>query len=185
MRLYRCLYTTFGSYELLNLKRRFDIALYYHKWFSPFVQDLHLDPTFVRQEMVAAEFVLNALANVADLFQRIERDLRATGRYFRSNLGQFSDPLEGIDFVREIGVPISRRADLKRQSGLFNAARLQGLELLGDTADGVPRVPIPLSRFAGRDPLVTVPSESLSHPEEGDLGLAGATRKERAHDAGT
>lgn len=185
MRLYRCLYATFGSYELLNLKRRFDIALYYHKWFSQFVQDLHLDPAFVRQEMAAAKFVLNALANVADLFQRIDRDLQVTDQYYRSNLGKFSDPLEGVDFVREVGAPMSRRADLKRQSAVFNAVRLQGLELLGDSADGVPRVAIPLSRFAAREPLVASPSVSLSHAQEGDLGLAGASRKGRVHDAGS
>lgn len=154
MRVYRGLYPILGSYELFRVKWQLDIALYYHMWVSQYLRDLHLDADFVREEVERADLVLNTLANFADLFQTMVDRFRETGRYHRLNLGQFADPLEGVDFVRDIGHPVPRRLELKRQSEIFNTVRLRALELLGEDAARVPRGPVPLSRFGQRRSLL-------------------------------
>jgi len=54
--------------------------------------------------------------------------------------------------MRDVGLPRSRRAVLKRQQETFNHVRALGLDLLeGRTA---PRSPIPLTAFFSQRPLV-------------------------------
>ena len=154
MRLYRGLYSTLGSYELLKVKWQLDGALYYHLWVSQYMQDLHLNEQFMRQQLEEREGVLNLLSNYADCFKDIEQQMRERGDYYRMNTGCFSDGLEGIDFVKEVGLPQSRYAGLKRLNDILNGIRLRLLDLSGSEPNAASRNVIPLSQFLVRRSLI-------------------------------
>jgi flavin-dependent dehydrogenase len=175
MRVYRGLYPILGSYELFRVKWQLDIALYYHMWVAQYLRDRHLDPDFVREEVERADLVLNTLANFAELFQTMVDRFQASGRYHRLNLGQFADPLEGVDFVRDIADPTPRRLELKRQGEIFNRARRRALELLGDAAAGVSRDPVPLSRFGQRRSLLADVGAPVGPRVESPVAVEEAT----------
>jgi len=151
MRLYRGLYGVLGSYELMQLKWNLDLPSYYNLWVTPVLQNRHLDPEFLREQLRLQPLLLQALGNFAALFRAAEQALRARGEYYRANLGVFYDSVEPIaDLMRDVGLPRSRREVLKRQQQTFNRARARGLDLLeGRSRD---RAPIPLTGFfADRD----------------------------------
>jgi hypothetical protein len=144
MRLYRGLYGTIGSYELMRLKWDFDIASYHNLWVSPFMNGEHLAPAYLRRQLRLRGLVLRVMENFATLFQRAEAELRARDLYYRSNRGVFSYGLEEIDFLEEIGLPRSRKRTLRQAERTFNVVRRNALALLGEE----PGADWPLKAFA-------------------------------------
>ena len=76
MRLYRNLYSLFGSYELLKLKWQLDFPSYYHIWLSEFMQDLHLNEEFLAEKVqeqqplcsMPSRISLNSSKRLNDIF---------------------------------------------------------------------------------------------------------------------
>lgn len=153
MRLYRGLYSTFGSFELLKLKWQFDFALYYHWWLSQYLQDLHLNEDFLRSQLGERDFVFNALTNFADLFKKIEAHIKRNDQYYRFNSDQFSNSFEGMDFVEEVGLPQRGHGQLKRLTEILNRIYLGGLALLDQHTSEKQSDSLPLSRFTSSQPL--------------------------------
>ena len=144
MLLYRNLYSLFGSYELLKLKWQLDFPSYYHIWLSEFMQDLHLNEEFLADKIQEQQPVLNALSNFSQLFQKVERHLHDTTAYYRRNLGQFTNAVEGIDWVEEVGQPQTPRQFFTRLHEIFNRSQEQANQLLGTYKT---EKPLPLSHF--------------------------------------
>ena len=153
MLLYRGQYGLLGSAELMRLKWDFDLGLYYNLWVSSYMQDQHLDAKWLRRELRQERFVLQAMRNFADLFQKAESQLRQEGAYWRSNRGQFSYGLEHIDFVEEVGQPHTRREVLEKTGEIFNSVYLRTHELLGKPDDGAAVEPLPITSFMVDRPL--------------------------------
>ncbi|MDH5585844.1 MAG: tryptophan 7-halogenase [Nitrospirota bacterium] len=131
MHLYHNLYSLFGSYELLKLKFQLDLPLYYHLWLSEFMQDLHLNEEFLANQVQEQQQVLYSLSTFSQLFQKVERHLQKTKAVYRGNLGNFTDALEGIGWVREIGQPLDSEQSLTRLRGIFHRGYEQANDLLG------------------------------------------------------
>jgi hypothetical protein len=144
MRLYRNIYSIFGSYELLKLKWQLDFPSYYHIWLSEFMQDLHLNEEFLADKIQEQQPVLNALSNFSQLFQKVEQHLHDTKAYYRGNLGKFTNALEGIDWVEEVGQPQTPRQFFTRLHEIFNRSQEQANQLLGVYEM---KKPLPLSHF--------------------------------------
>ena len=151
MRLYRNLYSLFGSYELLKLKWQLDFPSYYHIWLSEFMQDLHLNEEFLAEKVHEQQPVLNALSNFSQLFQKVERHLHDTKTFFRGNLGNFTNAIEGIEWVEEVGQPQTPRQFFSRLHEIFNHSQEQANRLLG--TKGMEN-PLPLSHFLSLQPSV-------------------------------
>ena len=132
MRLYRGLYSTFGSYELMRLKWDFDIASYHNLWVAPYMTERHLDTGFLRRQLRLRKVVLGAMENFAKLFRHAEEELRARGDYHRRNRGTFSYGLENIPFLDQIGLPRSQRQTLEQARDTFNVVRRDARALLGE-----------------------------------------------------
>lgn len=149
MLVYRNLYSTFGSYELLKTKFNFDFGCYLNLWFDPFARDLHLDQRFLESELKKKKEVLAALRNFSDLFQRAEAHLRREGTYHRANLGHYN---VGVDVVRpmidELMTPRKKHLVDQRTEEIFNYGRIEALKLLGETHVDATR-PWRLYEFAG------------------------------------
>jgi flavin-dependent dehydrogenase len=153
MLLYRGQYGLLGSEELMRLKWDFDLALYYNLWVSAYMQDQHLDAAWLRRELRQEPYVLQAMRNFADLFEKARRHLAAEGRYYRGNRGRFSYGLEFIDFVEEVGMPRSRKAVLEKTGEVFNSVYQRTRELLGKPKDAPPAQAMPLTSFMVDRPL--------------------------------
>ncbi len=153
MLLYRGQYALLGSAELMRLKWDFDLALYYNLWVSAYMQDQHLDARWLRRELRQERFVLQAMQNFADLFEKARQKLVAEGRYHRGNRGGFSYGLEFIDFVEAVGMPRPRKAVLEKTGEIFNSVYLRTRELLGKPKDAPPAQPMPLTSFMVDRPL--------------------------------
>lgn len=153
MLLYRGQYGLLGSAELMRLKWDFDLGLYYNLWVSSYMQDQHLDATWLRRELRQERFVLQAMRNFSALFQKAEGQLRREGKYWRSNRGHFSYGLEHIDFVEEVGQPHTRRQVLEKTGEIFNSVYLRTHELLGKADEGATVEPLPLTSFMVDRPL--------------------------------
>lgn len=153
MLLYRNLYSLLGCFDLLRVKWQFDFALYYHVWLSQYMQDLHLQEAFLKQELEDKNLISNALSNFSELFQKVEHHFRTQGLYYQSSSGYFSHALEGIDWVEEVGLPQEVRQKYSRLSEIFNKTRNQALNLLEGSAPDETRPPLPLSRFLTREAL--------------------------------
>ncbi len=151
MRLYRDLYSLFGSYELLKLKWQLDFPSYYHIWLSEYMQDLHLNEEFLAEKVQQQEPVLNALSNFSKLFHKVERHLHVTQTFFRGNLGQFTNAIEGIEWLDDVGQPQTPRQFFTRLHEIFNHSQEQANQLLG-TSQTVK--PLPLSHFLTLQPTV-------------------------------
>jgi flavin-dependent dehydrogenase len=154
MLLYRDLYSLLGSFDLLRLKWQFDFALYYHVWLSQYMQDLHLNEEFLRRQLKEQDFILNALSNFSDLFQKVERQLWARGSYYQSSCGKFANAMEGIAWVEEVGTPQEAHSELNRIHEIFNRTLQHAHDLLEDTTSEAARDPLPLSQFLIRGPLI-------------------------------
>jgi hypothetical protein len=144
MRLYRNIYSIFGSYELLKLKWQLDFPSYYHIWLSEFMQDLHLHEEFLADKIQEQQPVLNALSHFSQLFLKVEQHLHDTKAYYRGNLGNFTNALEGIDWVEEVGQPQTPRQFFTRLHEIFNRSQEQANQLLGIYKM---EKPLPLSHF--------------------------------------
>jgi flavin-dependent dehydrogenase len=144
MLLYRGLYGTVGSYELMHLKWDLDIGCYYNLWVSPYMRDEHLDTRFLRRQLRMQPFVLQALRNFAELFRKVEQNLLERGAFHRANRGHFSYGLKNIDFVERVGEPRSRREVLEATERLFNHVRQGALALLEEER---PAETMPLQHF--------------------------------------
>ena len=130
MYLYRDLYALFGSYELLKLKFQLDLPLYYHIWLSEFMQDLHLDEKFLTNQVQEQQQVLNSLSTFSQLFQKVARHLQETKAFYRGNLGNFTDALEGLEWVSEVGQPLTPQQSVTRLREIFRRSFEQANELL-------------------------------------------------------
>ncbi|MDH5428814.1 MAG: tryptophan 7-halogenase [Nitrospirota bacterium] len=144
MRLYRNLYSLFGSYELLKLKWQLDFPSYYHIWLSEFMQDLHLNEEFLIEKVREQQPVLNALANFSHLFKKVEQHLHDTKSFYRGNLGNFTNAVEGVEWLEEVGQPQTPRQFFSRLHEIFNSCQEQANQLLG-TSETVK--PLPLAHF--------------------------------------
>lgn len=153
MLLYRDLYSLFGSFDLLKMKWQFDFALYYHVWLSQYMQDLHLQEAFLKQELENKTLILNALSNFSDLFRNVEHHMRTQGVYYQSSSGCFSHALQGVNWVEEVGLPREIRHQFTRLSEIFNKTRHQALDLLEGSVPNGTRAPLPLSQFLARGTL--------------------------------
>ncbi len=129
MRLYRNLYPLLGSYPLLKLKWQLDFPLYYHLWLSQYMQDLHLQEDFLRTQLSEQDLILNALSNFSTLFIQLDQHIRANGEYFALNQNQFANAIQGIDWIEQIGTPMSLHQELKRLNQIFNSSRQSALSL--------------------------------------------------------
>jgi hypothetical protein len=147
IRLYRGLYGTIGSYELMHLKWDFDIGSYHNLWVAPYMCDLYTDEEFLRRQLRQRRSVLGALENFAALFRRVEASLHEQGAYRRRNRGAFSHGLEHVDFLPRIGLPRSQRETLEQAARTFNQVRRGALALVGENAD---EEPWPLQAFVTR-----------------------------------
>jgi len=150
MRLYRNLYDPQGSYELTCAKWDFDIASYYNLWTSSYMRDQHLDRDYLETQLRLKPFILQALENFSDLFQRVESALRERGDYFRANTGRFYFGLTNIDFEMEVGTNRSEEEVMQKTEQIFNIVRAQSLYLLGKAPSACAVEPIPLKDFLGR-----------------------------------
>ena len=135
IRLYRGLYGTIGSFELMRLKWDFDIGSYHNLWVSPYMSDLYTDEAFLRRQLRQQRVVLGAMENFARLFRRVEAKLTDEGAYHRRNRGAFSHGLEHIDFLPSVGLPRTRRQTLEQAADTFNQVRRQAFALLGRPAE--------------------------------------------------
>ncbi len=88
--------------------------------------------------------MLNALSNFSQLFQKVEQHLHDTKAYYRGNLGNFTNALEGIDWVEEVGQPQTPRQFFTRLHEIFNRSQEQANQLLGIYKM---EKPLPLSYF--------------------------------------
>ena len=144
MLLYRNLYSLLGSYELLKLKWQLDFPSYYHIWLSEFMQDLHLNEEFLIEKIHEQQPVLNALSNFSQLFQKVERHLHDTKAFYRGNLGKFTNAVEGVEWVKEVGQPQTPRQFFSRLHEIFNGCQEQANQLLGTSKS---EYPLPLAHF--------------------------------------
>lgn len=153
MLLYRGQYGLLGSAELMRQKWDFDLGFYYNLWVASYMQDLHLDPAWLRRELRQSRFVLRAMANFSSLFRRVEARLREDGHYYRGNRSGFHYGLEHIDFVEEVGRPRSRRRVLEKTAEIMNAVYQRTARLVAKGEDAVPGAPLPLTAFVAELPL--------------------------------
>src|SRR5208337_1623622 len=85
-----------GSYEIMRMKWDLDVGSYYNMWVAAYMQDMHLDPTFLEQQLSWQPFLLQGLTNFAHLFRSVEAHLRERGALQRGNRGRFSSGLENV-----------------------------------------------------------------------------------------
>ncbi len=140
--LYKNLYPTLASYELLKLKWEFDIACYYNLWCAPYFHDEHLDLQALRGELRRKDFVIQGLENFSALFQRLEAGFRRQGLLHRRNLGHATHSISTIGFLDDLRTPRPRRQVLRTTEAIFNATRTAALDLLADLGE----TPVPGER---------------------------------------
>jgi flavin-dependent dehydrogenase len=153
--LYKDLYPTLSSYELLLLKWEFDIACYYNLWCAPYFHDEHLDLKKLQGELRRKEFVLQGLENFSRLFQRLVAGFRRQGLLHRRNLGAATHAISTIGFLDDLRTPRPRKQVLRTTEAIFNATRARALDLLadlGETPNPAERT-LPLYEFLLASPL--------------------------------
>jgi len=135
MYLYRDLYSLLSSYELFKLKFQWDLPLYYHIWLSEFMQDLHLNEEFLANQIQGQQQALNSLSTFSQLLKRVERHLQGTQSLYRSNLGNFTDAFEVIDWIKEVGQPPTPQQSVTRLRKIFRRSFEQANDLLETRSD--------------------------------------------------
>ncbi len=130
LHLYRDLYSLLSSYELFQLKFQWDLPLYYHIWFSEFMQDLHLNEEFLANQAQRQQQALNSLLTFSQLLKRVERHLQKSQSLYRANLGHFTDAFEVIDWIREVGQPLTPQQSVTRLRRIFRRSFEQANDLL-------------------------------------------------------
>ncbi|RMG95936.1 MAG: NAD(P)/FAD-dependent oxidoreductase [Deltaproteobacteria bacterium] len=162
--IYRQLYETFGSFALMRAKYAFDVSTYYNVWVHAYMLDLHLDTSWIDEQLRAAQPTMTALDNVRRMFRDAARRLMAEGRYFAENLGGYYRGQEPIlDLVYTIGLPRKRKEILRRLQRSLWEARRDTLAALGDPRAGdLP--PEPLFAFMTERDLLAANATSAQRP---------------------
>ena len=96
MPIYRGLYGTFGSFDLMRIKYRFDVTTYYNIWVDSYLRDLHLDENWLTEQVRAREPTLIGLENLARMFAQVEQRMANAGTFHRGNLDGFLKAQEPI-----------------------------------------------------------------------------------------
>jgi hypothetical protein len=133
----------------MRLKWNFDIACYYNLWLDFFLRDHHLDPRKLREQLRRRDYVLQALRNFNELFQKLVRELEAKGQYHRSNLGHYNDGTDLLYFQGEIGKERKKGAVNQRTEEIFNFCLTEANRILGVEGESK----LELSRFMEEAPL--------------------------------
>ena len=133
--LYRDLYSLLSSYELFKMKFQWDLPLYYHTWLSEYMQDLHLNEEFLTNQVQGQQQALNSLSTFSQLFQRVEQHLQGTRSLYRANLGNFTDAFEVIDWITEVGQPLTPQQSMIRLRKIFRRSLEQANDLLKIQSD--------------------------------------------------
>jgi len=153
LRLYRGQYGLLGSYDACKLKWDADVGAYYNLWVDAYMRDLHLDDDWLRAQVAQGPSILRALEHFANLFQKVEQELRRRGEYHAHNLGQYSDGRDCLWFMDEVGQPRDEARVLELTEEIFNRVWHRALDLLEDRTPAEPRRRKPLVAFMGRRAL--------------------------------
>ncbi|MBK9366485.1 MAG: tryptophan 7-halogenase [Deltaproteobacteria bacterium] len=102
---YRDQYMNLGSYDLFRLRYLYDLYNYFNL-LTPYAQDAHLDPAWLRERLNTKERTEGALAEAGQLFAQVGRRLQDEGRYFSGNQGGFDG-----HFDRAVQDPTGRSLD--------------------------------------------------------------------------
>jgi len=129
IRLYATLYPIFGSYEAFRLKFLLDFNNYYNLVVWPFMAGKLRDPAWLREELRFTDRILQAQSVMASQFVALADRLRASGDYFASNEGNFSNGLLGVkQFETRLGPLLDetfRRDQVQQNYGSVFAAVLE------------------------------------------------------------
>jgi len=153
LRLYRGQYGLLGSYDACKLKWDADVGAYYNLWVDAYMRDLHLDERWLRAQVAQGPFILRALDHFADLFRKVEAELRRRGEYHARNRGEYSDGRDCLWFMSEVGQPRDDARVLEITEEIFNRVWHRGLDLLDGGSPAEPRRRKPLAAFMGRRAL--------------------------------
>jgi flavin-dependent dehydrogenase len=134
LELYRHQYELFGSYELGRIKWDFDIGCYFNLWTTAYMQNSHLDPRWLRRQLRMAPFILGALREFNESFQRVAAALRERGAFYRENLGHFVPGNASLDFLPEVGDARSDEMVMKKNEQIFASVRARIAALLDGLA---------------------------------------------------
>ena len=138
LRLYAKLYPMFGCFEVFRLKYLLDFNNYYNLVVWPFMADKLTDVGWIRDELKVADVVLRTQSMMADHFVKLAEKLRAEGRYFAQNEGQWANGLNGVNqFETRLGPVMDaefRREQVGRAFGAVYASLLENL--LGEAGLG-------------------------------------------------
>jgi flavin-dependent dehydrogenase len=134
LELYRSQYELFGSYELGRLKWDFDIGCYFNLWVTAYMQNLHLDPRWLRRQLRMAPFILEALRDFNRSFRDVALALRQQGAFWRENRGEFVPGNASLDFLADVGGERSGDEVMKKNEQIFASVRSRIASLL----DGLP-----------------------------------------------
>jgi flavin-dependent dehydrogenase len=138
LRLYAKLYPVFGCFEVFRLKYLLDFNNYYNLVVWPFMADKLTDLDWLRAELRGSETVLRTQSTMADHFVKMADKLRAEGRYFAQNEGQWANGLNGVNqFETRLGPVLDsefRREQVGRAFGSVYASLLE--EIVGEPGLG-------------------------------------------------
>lgn len=133
MLLYRDLYGCLGSYDLMQVKLNFDLALYYNVWLDAIALDQHLDEKYLTRELSRSGDTFAALTEFSQIFQRVNAHLRENGSYFDGNLGNYDLGVTYLlSWLSEVGTPRKRRLVNRRTFEVFERAKADAMKLLGE-----------------------------------------------------
>jgi hypothetical protein len=147
MLIYRNLYSTFGSYELLKVKFNFDLGCYLNVLYDVFALDRHLDMRYLQAELRRKDDQLTTLSHFSSLFQAVEKELWKNGTYHRGNLGNYNRGIDCVKpFLEEMATPRKKILINQRTEEVFNYGRDEAMKLLdGHTVS--PRGPLKIHQF--------------------------------------
>lgn len=128
--LYRNLYPTLGSYEVLGLKWDFDIHFYYNMWLDSYLRDQHLDLGWVLQQAQSREPIVTCIENFGRMFREVETKLSERGDYHRHNRGHYRTALGPLDFTQAVGRDRKRKEILVEAATCCNRVRRDALSVL-------------------------------------------------------
>jgi flavin-dependent dehydrogenase len=138
LRLYAKLYPVFGCFEVFRLKYLLDFNNYYNLVVWPFMADKLTDVAWLRDELKTADVVLRTQSTMADHFVKMADKLRAEGRYFAQNEGEWANGLNGVDqFETRLGPVLDaqfRKEQVGRAFGSVYASLLE--RILGEEGLG-------------------------------------------------
>ncbi len=138
LRLYANLYRMFGCFEVFRLKYLLDFNNYYNLVVWPFMADKLTSVAWIKDELKVADVVLRTQSTMADHFVKLAEKLRAEGRYYAQNEGEWANGLNGVNqFETRLGPVLDaefRREQVGRAFGSVYASLLE--HLLGEEGLG-------------------------------------------------